>query len=326
MYRNLPNYRALYAADDATASGGTLIGGANPEPVKEQEAPKSDADLMYDDPPEDGTKGEPEQKPDPNAALKTKEQVDAEAAAAKTAEDAAKAKTEADAKAAADKTAADAKAKTESEARQKAYADAKTPEEKKTAYDALDDEQKRLAYDAMSLEDRKALGVEAPVKTIEYKDPELPEGVTLDKETLGKAMGVLSGLKGPPTQGQLQELVNLYSQNAINFANKVAQGQYDKFIDTRKGWVDEIKADPAVGGKNLAQSNALVAIAKKSFVNEADMPKFLEALEITGAGDNPAFYRFMVAVGKAHKDDKLEIGDAHSGDEEQSAANILYDK
>lgn len=340
MNRLFQNYsaftlRALMSPDEPAAPSGGAIGAAKAEetPIIKAEGATidgtthSDLDALYDSDKPPVKEGEAPPVKEGESALKTQEQMDAEAQAIKDLA----AKGEKDK---ADKEAADAKkleddkkAKDEADARTKAYAEAKTPEEKKAAYDKLDDAQKRVAFAALSEDDRKALGIaEPPPAEVKYEPPKMPDGVTLDADTMGKAAAILSGLKGPPTQEQFQELANLYANNAIAFANKVAQAQYDKFLETRAEWAKEIQDDPDIGGKNLQQSNGLVALARDHFVDAKDMPAFIKALEITGAGDNRLIFKFMVAVGKAIKDDKLESGDNSPNADETSAAELMYDK
>lgn len=331
MLRNLNKFLlSTVAFSPADPTGGTIgesketppTGTQTPDPMQADLDAIFDADVKTtdaDDPPPSDDGKTPEQVAAEKKAADAKAAADKKAANDKVAADA---KAEADRKAAEDKTKADLKA-----ARQALYAAASTPETKRAAYDQLDHAQKKEAYDAMSEDDRKAMMVNDPgAPPIEYTQPTMPDGVEFDTAAYGKFTNILSQIKGQPTQAQMQELVNIYTENAVSFVNKVIQGQFDKYEATKKQWAEEIKDDPDVGKARYDESRGHVARAIATFVTDAkDRTALNQALELTGAGDSLAVFKLLVAVGKAVKDDKLEIGDAIVPDDQVSAADLVFD-
>lgn len=325
----------VYRSPDEPAAPTSIISGAvdpgskSPPTVVEQEL--ADLDSIYDadvKPQDDQPEVPPENE--------TEEQKAARLADEKKAADEKAAKDKADADAAeAKRKEADEKVRLEAEKiqkeaadRQKAFADAKTPEERKAAYDKLDAVQKKEAFDALSEDDRKALGITDPGEApVNYEKPAMPEGMPFDDDAFGRLTGILANVKGRPTQAQVQQMTDLYIEGATKFVNQMLQAQYDKFVETRKTWVNEIKDDPTVGKAKYEESSAHVARALSIFCpDKADRAALNTALEITGAGDNLSIYKLLVAVGKAAADDRFVIGDANINDDDVDAADVLYDK
>lgn len=215
----------------------------------------------------------------------------------------------------------------EATARKKEYDEADTDEKRKAAYDKLDADQKKTAYAAMDETLRKKLGIEDPaaVKPGEYQDFKLPDGVEMDKDSLGKATGVFKSLTGPPTQEQAQTLIDIYTENAQKFAQNMVKQQYDKYIETRVSWQQQVKDDAELGGSKFQSTMANVAKARDFFLRDpAHRKDFADAMELTGAGDHLAQIRFMNAVGKMIKDDKIITSDEDPPEREQDAAAVMF--
>lgn len=110
-----------------------------------------------------------------------------------------------------------------------------------------------------------------------------PEGFTLDEKAVEDASKVFKEL-GLPQEGA-QKLIDLY----IAKSNEAAQAPYDLWKETQENWVKEIKADPEIGGK-LDQVRSTTAKAIDSLGPKL-AEQFREAMEFTGAGNNPAFVK-----------------------------------
>ena len=124
-----------------------------------------------------------------------------------------------------------------------------------------------------------------------YADFTLPEGVTLDAETVKEATAVFKELNLP--QAAAQKLVDFYTgkmQAAMDAPMQLWKEQQEK-------WVAEVKADPQLG-KNLkgTLSNISKAIDTLAEGNPKLATEFREAMDFTGAGNNPAFIRMMAAI------------------------------
>ena len=92
-------------------------------------------------------------------------------------------------------------------------------------------------------------------------------------------------------QEAAQEYVDLYAKTVKSAADK----PYQMWRDTQKGWQDEVMADPEMGGKNFDNVRRTIGSA----LNEYGDPKVRQALDFTGAGNNPAIIRTMYRMAKA---------------------------
>lgn len=117
-----------------------------------------------------------------------------------------------------------------------------------------------------------------------YADFKVPEGFTLDKVVAEEAGKLFKGMN--LTQEQGQDLVDFY----VNKTKEAAEAPFKLWSETQKKWVEEIKADPELGGK-LDQVRATVARAIDGLGDPKLASEFREAMDYTGAGNNPAFIR-----------------------------------
>src|SRR5258708_15144735 len=101
------------------------------------------------------------------------------------------------------------------------------------------------------LAEGSVLGAEAPAQA--YTDFKLPDGVTIDGESLKAASALFadSGLG----QDQAQKFIDL----AVSREQAAAQKGMQAFADLQTKWVSEIKADPDLGGDKLHASLASAA-------------------------------------------------------------------
>ncbi len=149
-----------------------------------------------------------------------------------------------------------------------------------------------------------------------------PDGVTLDKEALGKfgEIAKASGLSQPAAQ----QLVDLY--NSVSKANSdTIMANWNKTCD---GWVAEVKADKEIGAAVLGDLRGLDAVKAtvgKIIDNPAlTDPKFRESLEISRWGDNPAAIRTLYRWAKALTEGSGVRGEPPSAQRPRSAAATLY--
>lgn len=153
-----------------------------------------------------------------------------------------------------------------------------------------------------------------PVEPLKIEDLKLPEGIELAPEAAGKFTELANELK-LPAEGA-QRLLDMHVAQLQEAAN--APVRY--FNEMQANWVTEVKRDPEIGGENFETMRQTVA---KVFDNPkfAD-PKVREALEFTGAGNNPAIVRTLYRMSKA-----LSEGSAVNGnpsDSKKSAAEVMY--
>lgn len=117
-----------------------------------------------------------------------------------------------------------------------------------------------------------------------YEAFKLPEGFTLNEAVAGEATAMFKewGL----TQDQAQKAIDFYTAKQA----ETAKAPLDAYANLRKEWRDAVKADPDIGPQvdkvRTTISRAIDSIGKPELATA-----FREAMDLTGAGDNPAFIK-----------------------------------
>lgn len=113
----------------------------------------------------------------------------------------------------------------------------------------------------------------------------LPEGLVIPDEVGGKFTELVNSNKIPKEAAQ--GLLDLYASQIKSQVDAGAQ----LWQQTNDQWQAEIKADPAIGGAKLPQT--LASIAK--LIDHPDFadPGLRAAMDLTGAGNNPAIVRLL---------------------------------
>ena len=126
-----------------------------------------------------------------------------------------------------------------------------------------------------------------------YADFKLPDGYTLDKAVVDEATPIFKELG--LTQDQAQKLVDFHTKQLIS----AAKAPEDTYSAMRTDWRAKIEADPEIKGASLdgktgteavkiAIGRTLAAIGDVGLIAD-----FKQAMDLTGAGDNPAFIKAM---------------------------------
>lgn len=161
----------------------------------------------------------------------------------------------------------------------------KTQETDKSSEKTEDKSEKTLLNQDEKKADEKTEAKPGAPEKYEFK---APEGFTLDEKAVEDATKVFKEL-GLPQEGA-QKLIDLY----VAKANEAAQAPYDLWKETQEKWVGEIKADPEIGGKldqvRAATSKVIDSLGPKL------AGEFREAMEFTGAGNNPAFVKAFYSL------------------------------
>lgn len=151
--------------------------------------------------------------------------------------------------------------------------------------DAADPDKSLLNKDAPKAADKGAPET--------YADYTVPEGFTLDPAVKTDADKLFkeAGL----TQEQAQAFVDFYTAKAKD----AFEQPFKAFQDQRKEWRSTAEADPELRGKLGPGGEVLTTIAKAlDGLNDAKLAsEFRQAMDYTGAGDNPAFIKafFLMA-------------------------------
>lgn len=133
----------------------------------------------------------------------------------------------------------------------------------------------------------------------------LPDGFDgLDTEAVELAKPVLDKL-GLTTQGQVQEAVTLYTQ----LGERLVQQAFTQALETHaarvKEWRDEARAHPDLGGGNVKEFAANMALAERTLA-QFGTPRLTADLRENGMANHPDLVRLMALVGKAVAEDSVE--------------------
>lgn len=131
---------------------------------------------------------------------------------------------------------------------------------------------------------------EAPA-ALDFATLELPEGLTLadaDKETVS-ALATKHGL----SQDAVKDLLGEYASRL----KTASEGPVKAFREINEKWQNEVRADKEIGGDKLPDVVKTIGklLDNPQFVD----PGFKAALNLTGAGNNPAFVKTFYKLAKA---------------------------
>lgn len=158
------------------------------------------------------------------------------------------------------------------------------------------------------------LGSDAPEPAPTYGDFKLPEGASVDDDSLKAASALFadSGL----SQEQAQKFIDL----AVSREQVAARKGVQAFVDLQTKWVSEIKADPDIGGDKF---QATIASAARA-IDRLAIPGLREALDLTGAGNNPAVVKAFARIGQMISEDRFRPGNGAPSATAKSPAEVIY--
>lgn len=113
-------------------------------------------------------------------------------------------------------------------------------------------------------------------------DLKIPEGYTISPENMKEVDSLFRGMDLSNEQGQ--KLVDFYEAKT----KEALEAPVKLWLDQQTKWVDEVKADPVIGGTNLKTTLNRIAKYIDAMPNAAE---FRKQLTYTGAGNNPAIIR-----------------------------------
>lgn len=141
--------------------------------------------------------------------------------------------------------------------------------------------------------------VEKPLGAPEkYESWKVPDGYELDSALVEEASPIFKELG--LTQDQTQKLVDIYGKHALATSKEAM----DSWMETRGEWRDSMKSDPVLGklvGKdgNFGPDSPLIRTVNQALdglQNPKLVSDFKAAMDLTGAGDNPAFVQVFHAL------------------------------
>lgn len=181
--------------------------------------------------------------------------------------------------------------------------------------------QQTKAEDGKTTETKPEEKTSAPEK---YEAFKLPEGMQLSEKVVGEASTVFKELG--LTQEAAQKLVDFHASQLKAVVDDAA-AIYNR---TRDEWRGEVLKDPklAHNGELRPEVKAKLSRAIDSLGTDLG-PKFREALNVTGVGDNPAFVRgFLQFAEKFSEGTPVRAGGPvapkPNGGVAQTAAQSMY--
>jgi len=132
---------------------------------------------------------------------------------------------------------------------------------------------------------------EAP-PAVTWTDFTLPEGMKLDDTSLSTFKEVIGGELPPQERGQ--RLIDMHLQELQKYAQSTADNQVTIWNDTQRQWQNAVKADPELGGNRFNTTMQTCISAVNRFGgNTQQRAELIQALDFTGAGNNPAIIRWI---------------------------------
>lgn len=147
---------------------------------------------------------------------------------------------------------------------------------------------------------KDALAQEPPAPPV-YIAPVLPEGRSIDSEALSvfdTRLGELE-LKGKLDHAAVQEIrqhaIDTYLREGERLAEQIDQRNRDVWNRMKEGWINDLKADPELGGNRIETTlgNAKYAFESMLGLNKAQQTALLQVMDNAGVSDHPHFIRAL---------------------------------
>jgi len=166
-----------------------------------------------------------------------------------------------------------------------------------------------------SILNRPAVQV-APEKYDTFK---VPDGYELDPEIMPEVHSMFKGMN--LSQASAQTLVDFYAKKNMEAAT--APIEYWKELQDK--WVKEINADPEIGGR-IDQVKTSIGRLLDSVGDQKLSNDFRAAMDLTGAGNHPAFVKLFYRVAQKLTEGTTHVGGGPRGANERprSAAQAIY--
>ena len=151
-----------------------------------------------------------------------------------------------------------------------------------------------------------------------YADFVMPEGIALKPETLTD-FAAFAKTKNM-SQDDAQEVLAF----GIDKLKEAAEAPYKLWHETQKQWQDDMAKDPEIGGAwGTKESPGAAQIAARKAIDNLGGDALRNALNITGAGNNPDVVRAFVKMGKLLSEPGFATGGSISSGP-KSMAEVMY--
>lgn len=146
-----------------------------------------------------------------------------------------------------------------------------------------------------------------------YEGITAPEGYeAIDTEALAAATPLMRQFGVPDDQAQAfidgaAPIITSMVEKGIAAANAA---QVAAQVTEQRAWVEEVRADPEIGGANYDRTVALSAKALDQFFPGERGTEFRDFLRATGLTNHPEMIRGFASIGAAISDGSIHIGDS----------------
>ena len=125
-----------------------------------------------------------------------------------------------------------------------------------------------------------------------------PDGFNIAEERLGELQAVMREANVPKEQAE--KLWGMHTAAMAELRAGELQAQHDAFAEMRRGWRNQIAADPELGGAGYETNKAAANRMLQLFVPQQHRAEMDQFLSTTGATDHPALVRLLVNLAKRH--------------------------
>lgn len=139
---------------------------------------------------------------------------------------------------------------------------------------------------AAGAEPKQGEGTEAKTGGEAAFEVKVPEGLQLEAAGLDELKAIVNDATLTPSAR---------AQKLVDFAAKSNIASHTQRV---KGWADETRNDPEIGGAKLDET---LAVARKTVALAP--PEMKEVLNASGLGNHPAFVKWAYAIGKKLSED-----------------------
>lgn len=153
----------------------------------------------------------------------------------------------------------------------------------------------------------------APAPEFKLDSLKIPEGIKLEGET--KTAFEAAMKEGDPNK-RAQSLLDLYAAES----KRAQTSLYDTYNKMNKDWVDAVKADSEIGGDKWANTQQTIAKALDTY----GTPGVRQALNLTGAGNNPEVIKTFYKMAKALSEGGHVAGNPPAQGGEKSLPELMY--
>lgn len=162
---------------------------------------------------------------------------------------------------------------------------------------------------------------DAAAEVAPYEGLTAPEGTTLDPADIELATPLMRQFGVPDDQAQafLDGAAPIIGAIVNRTLDGVTASMAENRAEVARGWVEEIRADPEIGGANFDRSMADVARFRDQFCD----PQTVADLAESGYANNPGLVRAFAKAGAALAEGSIHRGEG--GQETRTTAQKLYD-